>query len=271
MMSAAAFRLHSLSTATSAVHGRPGLVPDSYLAGLTDDDLGHPVADSVSLRPIARPASGNPSPAAIACSTPKRSRVPTESASCGKKTRGMRTAPGRASRIPGEPSPARWVQRGRPGSGTETGEARRAKLQLRAMRQPRRRGPRRAGESRCRHAAAARPGAQCRRAGPRVLPWHFLARRRGRDPGRSAGAHRTGKRRPDRHTGDQRVSVGGNAVLLPGVRTQLLQRRLGHLRRLQHRVLGLHHRNLPERAPAPRRLTNFRTWPGPCRCRDLQG
>jgi hypothetical protein len=49
VMSAAAFRLHSLSTATSAVHGRPGFVPDSYLAGLTDAELDHPCADSVFL------------------------------------------------------------------------------------------------------------------------------------------------------------------------------------------------------------------------------
>jgi hypothetical protein len=49
VMSAAAFRLHSLSTATSAVRGRPGFVPDSYLAGLTDADLDHPAADSVFL------------------------------------------------------------------------------------------------------------------------------------------------------------------------------------------------------------------------------
>ena len=49
VMSAAAFRLHSLSTATSAVHDRPGFVPDSYLAGLTDADLDHPGADWVFL------------------------------------------------------------------------------------------------------------------------------------------------------------------------------------------------------------------------------
>jgi predicted RNA-binding Zn-ribbon protein involved in translation (DUF1610 family) len=48
-MSAAAFQLHSLSTATSAVRGRPGFVPDSYLVGLTDADLGHPSADCVFL------------------------------------------------------------------------------------------------------------------------------------------------------------------------------------------------------------------------------
>ena len=94
-MSAAAFRLHSLSTATSAVHGRPGLVPDSYLAGLTDDDLGHPVADSVSLRPsCARPASGNPSPAAIACSTPKRSK-------CADRVRELREEDARRANGPG--------------------------------------------------------------------------------------------------------------------------------------------------------------------------
>jgi hypothetical protein len=57
--------------------------------------------------------------------------------------------------------------------------------------------------------------------------------------------------------GDQLVAVGRNAVLLPRVQAQLLQRPLGHLRRLQYRVLGLHYRNLPERAPAPRRLTSF--------------
>ena len=38
-MSPAAFRLHSLGTAVSAVRGRPGFVLDEYLAGLTDADL----------------------------------------------------------------------------------------------------------------------------------------------------------------------------------------------------------------------------------------
>ena len=37
-MSTAAFGLHSLATAVSAVCGRPGFVLDEYLAGLTDAD-----------------------------------------------------------------------------------------------------------------------------------------------------------------------------------------------------------------------------------------
>ena len=44
-MSPAAFRLHSLGTAVSAVRGRPGFVPDEYLASLTDTDLDCPGAD----------------------------------------------------------------------------------------------------------------------------------------------------------------------------------------------------------------------------------
>ena len=44
-MSPAAFRLHSLGTAVSAVRGRPGFVPDEYLASLTGTDLDHPGAD----------------------------------------------------------------------------------------------------------------------------------------------------------------------------------------------------------------------------------
>jgi len=48
-MSPAAFRLHSLGTAVSAVRGSPGFVPDEYLAGLTDADLDHPGADPVFL------------------------------------------------------------------------------------------------------------------------------------------------------------------------------------------------------------------------------
>jgi predicted RNA-binding Zn-ribbon protein involved in translation (DUF1610 family) len=48
-MSPAAFRLHSLSTAVSAVRGQPGFVPDSYLAGLTDADLDYPSSDSAFL------------------------------------------------------------------------------------------------------------------------------------------------------------------------------------------------------------------------------
>jgi hypothetical protein len=39
MMSPAAFRLHSLGTAVSAVRGRPGFVLDEYLASLTKADL----------------------------------------------------------------------------------------------------------------------------------------------------------------------------------------------------------------------------------------
>ena len=37
-MSPAAFRLHSLGTAVSAVRGRPGFVLDEYLSGLTEAD-----------------------------------------------------------------------------------------------------------------------------------------------------------------------------------------------------------------------------------------
>ena len=44
-MSPAAFRLHSLGTAVSAVRGRPGFVPDDYLASITDTDLDYPGAD----------------------------------------------------------------------------------------------------------------------------------------------------------------------------------------------------------------------------------
>ena len=39
MISPAAFRLHSLGTAISAVRGRAGFVLDKYLAELTEADL----------------------------------------------------------------------------------------------------------------------------------------------------------------------------------------------------------------------------------------
>lgn len=49
MTSPAAEQLRFLATAVSAVHGHPGFVPDGYLAGLADDELGHPGADPAVL------------------------------------------------------------------------------------------------------------------------------------------------------------------------------------------------------------------------------
>ena len=48
-MSPAAEELRILATAVSAVRGRPGFVPDGYLAGLAGDELGHPGADPAVL------------------------------------------------------------------------------------------------------------------------------------------------------------------------------------------------------------------------------
>jgi hypothetical protein len=49
LMSPAAEELRFLATAVSAVCGRPGFVPDGYLAGLSGDELGHPGADPAVL------------------------------------------------------------------------------------------------------------------------------------------------------------------------------------------------------------------------------
>ena len=49
LMSPAAEELRVLATADSAVRGRPGFVPDGYLAGLAGDELGHPGADPAVL------------------------------------------------------------------------------------------------------------------------------------------------------------------------------------------------------------------------------
>jgi hypothetical protein len=48
-MSPAAEQLRLLATAVSAVRGRPGFVPDGYLAGPAGDELGHPGADPAVL------------------------------------------------------------------------------------------------------------------------------------------------------------------------------------------------------------------------------
>lgn len=126
-MSPAAFRLHSLGTAVSAVRGRPGFVPDEYLASHTDADLDYlvPEVPGFSPRSCAQRASGNPSRAATACSTPKRSRCAlTGSASSRKTMPGARVAPDRASRIARGASPWQRAQRGQPGSGAVSGRAR---------------------------------------------------------------------------------------------------------------------------------------------------
>jgi predicted RNA-binding Zn-ribbon protein involved in translation (DUF1610 family) len=49
LMSPAAQELRLLATAVSAVCGRPGFVPDGYLASLAGDELGYPGADPVVL------------------------------------------------------------------------------------------------------------------------------------------------------------------------------------------------------------------------------
>lgn len=49
LMSPAAEELRLLATAVSAVCGRPGFVPDGYLAGLGGDELGDPGADPAVL------------------------------------------------------------------------------------------------------------------------------------------------------------------------------------------------------------------------------
>jgi hypothetical protein len=49
LTSPAAEELRFLATAVSAVCGRPGFVPDGYLAGLAGDELGHPGADPAVL------------------------------------------------------------------------------------------------------------------------------------------------------------------------------------------------------------------------------
>jgi hypothetical protein len=49
LTSPAAEQLRILATAVSAVRGRPGFVPDGYLAGLAGDELGHPGADPAAL------------------------------------------------------------------------------------------------------------------------------------------------------------------------------------------------------------------------------
>ena len=49
LMSPAAEELRLLATAVSAVCGRPGFVPDGYLACLAGDELGHPGADPAVL------------------------------------------------------------------------------------------------------------------------------------------------------------------------------------------------------------------------------
>lgn len=49
MISPAAFRLHAQGTAISAVRGRPGLVPDEYLAGLSQTDVDYLGDDPVFL------------------------------------------------------------------------------------------------------------------------------------------------------------------------------------------------------------------------------
>lgn len=48
-MSPAARELRFVATAVSAVRGRPGFVPDEYLAQLDGDELGHPGADPEEL------------------------------------------------------------------------------------------------------------------------------------------------------------------------------------------------------------------------------
>lgn len=83
----AARELRFVATAVS-VCGRPGFVPDEYLAELDRDELGHPGADPAELAgELCGAGYGNESRAATAYSTRKRSRcAPTGSASCGKKT-----------------------------------------------------------------------------------------------------------------------------------------------------------------------------------------
>lgn len=49
LMSPAAEELRILATVVSAVRGRPGFVPDGYLAGLAGAELGHPGADPAVL------------------------------------------------------------------------------------------------------------------------------------------------------------------------------------------------------------------------------
>ena len=49
LTSPAARELRLLATAVSAVCGRPGFVPDGYLAGLADEELGYPGADPAVL------------------------------------------------------------------------------------------------------------------------------------------------------------------------------------------------------------------------------
>lgn len=49
LMSPAAEELRLLATAVSAVCGLPGFVPDGYLDGLADDELGFPGADPAAL------------------------------------------------------------------------------------------------------------------------------------------------------------------------------------------------------------------------------
>jgi hypothetical protein len=80
----------------------------------------------------------------------------------------------------------------------------------------------------------------------------------GRCPGRSSGADRAGECRSGHHTRDQLDAVGHHGFLLPGMPAELLQPRLGHALRGQRGEPRLHHRHLPERAPAPARVTSLR-------------
>ena len=256
MMSPAAFRLHSLGTAVSAVRGRAGFVLDEYLAGLTDADL-----DSLGDDPVFLAAElcavGVWEPVAGGYRVLDAFAVQV----CADRVRELREEDARRAGGPGpgladrEPVAVGVAGTTRFGDRVRQGPA----VSFRC--------------ARCRELAGvvrvARAGPPPSTWGGRPAPssppadWSWTAssarpaRAGGRDPGRGAGAHRAGERRSGRHAGGQLGVVGGDAFLLPGVRAELLRRGLGHLRRLQRGVLRLHPGRLPERASASCRLTGL--------------